>query len=58
MSRITVLAFVACYLPGYKSGGPVRTITNMVEKLGDEFDFRIKSFTSFPHGVFCTVYRS
>lgn len=38
---LVVLIFVAYYLPGYKSGGPVRTIANMVEHLGDEFDFRI-----------------
>jgi len=37
----TILTLVACYLPGYKSGGPVRTIANMVEHLGDAFDFRI-----------------
>jgi glycosyltransferase involved in cell wall biosynthesis len=36
-----VLCFVAYYLPGYKSGGPVRTIANMVEQLGDELDFWI-----------------
>lgn len=36
-----VLTFVRYYLPGYKSGGPVRTINNMVEHLGDELDFRI-----------------
>jgi len=36
-----VLTFVAYYLPGYKFGGPVRTIANMVEHLGDELDFRI-----------------
>lgn len=35
------MTFVAYYLPGYKSGGPVRTIANMVEHLGDEFDFRV-----------------
>ena len=33
--------FVGYYLPGFKSGGPVRTISNMVEWLGDEFDFKI-----------------
>ena len=32
------------YLPGYKSGGPVRTIANMVDHLGDYFDFRIVTF--------------
>ena len=40
-SRPTVLAFVRYYLPGYKSGGPIRTIANMVAVLGDEIDFRI-----------------
>lgn len=29
------------YLPGYKSGGPIRTIANLAEHLGDELDFRI-----------------
>jgi len=37
----TILTFVGYYLPGYKSGGPVRTIANMVDHLGDELDFRI-----------------
>ena len=36
-----VLTFVGSYLPGYKSGGPVRTIANMVERLDDDLDFRI-----------------
>lgn len=36
-----VLCFVDYYLPGYKAGGPTRTIINMVGALGDEFDFRI-----------------
>lgn len=36
-----ILIFVRYYLPGYKSGGPVRTIANMVEHLGDDFDFYI-----------------
>lgn len=39
--RPVVLAFLRHYLPGYKSGGPVRTLTNMVEGLGEEFLFRI-----------------
>ena len=41
MSKPIILAFVGCYLPGYKSGGPVRSIANTVNRLGDEFDFRI-----------------
>ena len=39
--RPTILTFVRYYLPGYKSGGPVRTIANLVDALGDELDFRI-----------------
>lgn len=34
-----VLVLVRYYLPGFRSGGPVRTIANMVEQLGDSFDF-------------------
>lgn len=41
MNKPIVLVFVAYYLPGFKSGGPVRTISNMVARLGDRFDFRI-----------------
>ncbi|MFC1531369.1 glycosyltransferase [Gemmatimonadota bacterium] len=37
----TVLTFVAHYLPGFKSGGPVRSLANLVDQLGDEFNFRI-----------------
>lgn len=36
-----ILALVRYYLPGYKSGGPVRSISNMVDRLGDYFDYRI-----------------
>lgn len=40
-TRPIILCFVAYYLPGYRSGGPVRTIANFVDHLGDEFDIRI-----------------
>jgi hypothetical protein len=41
--RITlrVLVFNKFYLPGYKAGGPIRTLANMAERMGDDFDFRI-----------------
>jgi glycosyltransferase involved in cell wall biosynthesis len=39
--KTIVLALVHWYLPGFKAGGPVRSISNLVERLGDEFDFRI-----------------
>lgn len=37
----TILAFNKYYLPGYRAGGPIRTLANMVARLGDEFDFHI-----------------
>ena len=40
-SKTRVLVFAACYLPGFKAGGPIRTIVNLVQCLGDEFDFWI-----------------
>jgi len=39
--RTTVLALVHYYLPGFKAGGPIRSISNLVERLGDQFDLRI-----------------
>ena len=36
-----ILTLVSGYLPGFKYGGPIRTIVNMVETLGEEFEFRI-----------------
>lgn len=37
----TVLIFIDWYLPGYKAGGPVRSIVNMVDHLKDGYDFFI-----------------
>lgn len=36
-----ILILIGHYLPGQKAGGPMRSIANLVERLGDEFDFRI-----------------
>jgi glycosyltransferase involved in cell wall biosynthesis len=36
-----ILCFVAVYLPGFRSGGPVRTIANFVDHLSDDFDICI-----------------
>jgi glycosyltransferase involved in cell wall biosynthesis len=38
---IKVLVFSAHYIPGYKGGGPIRTIANMVSLLGDDINFMI-----------------
>ncbi len=40
-NRPVVLAFTRFYLPGYQAGGPIRTLSNMVDRLGEEMDFRI-----------------
>lgn len=37
----TILIFVSVYLPGFKAGGPLQSIANLVDHLGDEFIFRI-----------------
>ena len=36
-----ILVFIDWYLPGYKAGGPVRSMANMTEHLSGEFDFCI-----------------
>lgn len=36
-----ILLFTDYFVPGFKSGGPVQTIANLVENLGDEFEFYI-----------------
>jgi glycosyltransferase involved in cell wall biosynthesis len=38
-----ILVFNKYYFPGYRSGGPVRTLANMMAKLGEEFNFKIVS---------------
>ena len=37
--RILVLA--DHYLPGFRAGGPIRTLANLVDRLGREYEFRI-----------------
>lgn len=39
--KLKVLAFVGTYIPGYKGGGPIRSIANLAAALGDEIDFEI-----------------
>jgi len=41
MKRPRVLIMSDYYLPGFKAGGPVRTLENIVEQLGDLFSFRV-----------------
>ncbi|MEZ6100091.1 MAG: glycosyltransferase family 4 protein [Pirellulaceae bacterium] len=63
--RPVIMTFVAYYLPGYKSGGPVRSLANMVERLSSDFDFRIvtadhdctdrEAYEGVPRDHWCTV---
>ncbi|WP_010628919.1 glycosyltransferase family 4 protein [Halomonas sp. KM-1] len=63
-----VLAFNKFYLPGYKAGGPIRSLVNMVDHLGDKFDFYIltldhdagdrNSYQSIQHGKWHHVGKS
>lgn len=41
MKKRTVLIFMGRYLPGFKDGGPVRTILNLVNTFYDEYNFKI-----------------
>ena len=41
MKKRTVLILIGRYLPGHKDGGPIRTIANLVDNLGDEYDLKI-----------------
>ena len=36
-----ILIIMGRYLPGYKDGGPVRSIKNLIDRLGNEYDFHI-----------------
>ncbi len=50
LDKIVILVFVGSYIPGFKGGGPIRSIANLVELLGDEFDFKIVTY-DHDHGV-------
>ncbi|MBK9241848.1 MAG: glycosyltransferase family 4 protein [Acidobacteria bacterium] len=39
--KLRVLVFSGCYLPGFRAGGPISSLVNLVKALGAEVDFRI-----------------
>jgi glycosyltransferase involved in cell wall biosynthesis len=41
MACPVVLTLLRYYLPGFRFGGPVQSLANLVEALGSEFEFRI-----------------
>lgn len=67
-THYTILILIPHYLPGTRSGGPVRTISNLIEILGDEFDFRVLAldhdygeklpYTGVQHGTWYFVGKS
>jgi len=40
-ARARILIFIERYLPAYKAGGALHTLANMIEHLGDEFEFLV-----------------
>jgi len=48
--KAAVLILLNHYLPGYRCGGPIRSIANLVESLGDEFDFKVIAENYDYHG--------
>lgn len=39
--RVRIFTLVGYYLPGYKGGGPIRSIANLADHLGDSIDFYV-----------------
>ena len=44
LRKPVILVFTRYYLPGYRAGGPVRSLSNLVRALGSTYDFRIVCF--------------
>lgn len=40
-NKNNILIFIDWFLPGYKAGGPIRSVANIVENLSNHFDFTI-----------------
>ncbi len=41
MNKRKILILIGTYLPGQRAGGPVQTIKNLTDRLGEEYDFYI-----------------
>lgn len=41
MKKKSILVFNKFYIPGYKAGGPIRTIANMADRLSNDFFFKV-----------------
>jgi glycosyltransferase involved in cell wall biosynthesis len=40
-SKTVILCLISEYLPGFRSGGPIRTVANLINQLGDEFEILV-----------------
>lgn len=40
-NKKTILILIANFLPGYKGGGPIKSIKNLTDHLSNEFNFKI-----------------
>ena len=36
-----ILVFIDWFLPGYKGGGPIQSVANLIQHLKDDFDFSV-----------------
>lgn len=50
MAQKNILIFADYYLPGYRAGGPIRSVSNLVDWLGDDFNFYIVT-SAFDYGM-------
>lgn len=41
MKKPIILIFIEHYLPGFKMGGPISSVTNLIEHLHNDFEFKI-----------------
>lgn len=41
MSKLKILVFIDWYLPGYKAGGPIQSVANIISQLNTDFDFKV-----------------
>lgn len=41
MIKLNIVIFSDYYIPGYKAGGPIRSLSNIIDQLGNEFNFKI-----------------
>jgi len=41
VKHCSVLVMTDYYVPGYRGGGPIRSLSNLIDRLGEEFNFKV-----------------